>query len=621
MTDPNQNTATLTKAQAWFTRTGDNKEDIHRLINLIFDTQDNDDQLDEQGQLRQTTINGLIQAFLNGPETFPSIYAFVDAAWRLSDPDNDPPGTLADKYCQNRARKMASGLPGLPKVDETQFRAELRKLKIRNTCELGVFDEVCIVKNTAVWTDGIGEDIVVGFTAKTLSGDSYTILIRSVDPDATGQQIMQALWSVCDGQAAPVLTDLVNVTCFAVGGLPSGDSVVKSCQLLVELTNPQVRVHGTWLTASSQEVGTNKAIAVLADGTLCCTQYAAAAYDNFIAMMPQLPVSDQAFFNSAVAELKLPSVACTAGTVQLLQGNGLVVTSIRDCVVVGVRGAHQNTIYGAIVCGGSDTGTDTGEDLITTLLNLFDGNHAPLLTSLEHCKFFIFGGHGSLRCQRVLRQLLRELFERQLDVLGVRALLHADDVNLDKALMIKPDGRVVGTGFTPPEPEEKLNGVTLLGIDQLRGSAQISGYYEVGRAMNTDEYDQAWLMKNDGIWTDHMGPCVTVGFTGVHGVTGKRYNALVHSFNSLTRGPKLIEMLEKLPDYPELVNVGFFVIGGSPDDNHSQVKVVSVLQTIAQRKLTLIASCETISAEYKDMAKAVMITKDGRLFGAVYAAK
>ncbi|GIH07760.1 hypothetical protein Rhe02_58270 [Rhizocola hellebori] len=622
MSYPMQTNTIPSQGVPWFVPTGNRRADLQTVMELIIEAYDSDsDLMDGQAQFSSATLTGVGKAFMMGPQNFPSVSAFVNMCVQLSNLNTDPPDTLADLYCRWKADSMAEDLPKLPTIEEKEFRSELRRLRIRRTCKLTALDTVCIFKNAAVWTDGLGAHIVVGFTAKSLTQDHYTILIRVSDMQATGEQIMQKLWAVCDGQAAPKLSELVEVSYFAVGGSPKGDSISLSCQVLVQLGKPQLKVLGTWLTDDIHADAKHKAIAILADGQMCCTQYEANGFAAFRTKMELLPLSAPDFFGSVVTELKLPSVVCHAGAVQLLQGQGLVVTGIQDCVVVGVRGLHHNVIEGAIVCGGSDTGTDCGEDLLDSLLAIFDGTRAPLLTDMTYVKFFFYGGHYGGRGVTLRLELLCEFYERGLDLLGMLMLLHSSDADLVKALVIKPNGVVVGTGYPPDQERETLGGITLLDIEQLRGSAKVCGYYEVGKDFNDFEYNVAQCMPDDGIWTDHMGPCVTIGFTGVYPQTGKRCNALLHSLDPDARGGIIIKALQSLPDYHKLVNVGFFIVGGSPDNADSMTKIASVVQELNRLGLPLIGNWPTISEEHAGRAKAVMITKDGRLFGSIYQPK
>jgi hypothetical protein len=109
MTSSTPTTLILIAKPVWFVTTGDKQHDIHRLIDMIFEAQDGGALAGGVDRLRQTTLDGLGRAFAQGPASFPSIFAFVDAAWQLSDPENDQPGTLAGMYRQSRPRNLAGG--------------------------------------------------------------------------------------------------------------------------------------------------------------------------------------------------------------------------------------------------------------------------------------------------------------------------------------------------------------------------------------------------------------------------------------------------------------------------------------------------------------------------------
>lgn len=277
MTETSRTKLTLRTHPVWFEPTGARDDDLARLRNLIFDTHETDPLIDSQAQLRNTTLDGVRRAYGRGLATYPSIHAFVDACRRLSEPANDPPGTLADLYCQDRARVMSRQLPALPKLDPPRFRSELRRLKFRRHRLTGA-DTVCVVRNSAVWADGLGDEVVLGFTATSPGGDRYSVLIRSLEPGATGDQLMRALSSACDGQAIPSYTQLRDVTYFAVGGGLGGLPIVKSCLVLAQLIAQGHAVHGTWLATGGEDAGMHKAVAVLATGELRCTQYEPGAF-------------------------------------------------------------------------------------------------------------------------------------------------------------------------------------------------------------------------------------------------------------------------------------------------------------------------------------------------------
>jgi hypothetical protein len=162
--------------------------------------------------------------------------------------------------------------------------------------------------------------------------------------------------------------------------------------------------------------------------------------------------------------------------------------------------------------------------------------------------------------------------------------------------------------------------IPLTAIELLRASAEERKLYEVGKDGDTTEYDRVFVLQDGGMWTDHMGPCITVGMTAIH--NGTRYNAMIHSFGEFD-GANIIRTLQetfddtRAPAYGTLTHVGYFVMGGHPD-RPSWRKAEELLKALRDDNLPVLGVHLTNSYRYRGIAKAVLITADGQLLGTSY---
>lgn len=159
--------------------------------------------------------------------------------------------------------------------------------------------------------------------------------------------------------------------------------------------------------------------------------------------------------------------------------------------------------------------------------------------------------------------------------------------------------------------------------DDLR--ARAASLHEVGKGLKAEHYDRPWLMIDAGIWTDHMGPCITVGLTARSADRKLRYNALLHSLNFKVGGGEIIDSLvgvfnpqRGLPAYDSLVEVKWFVVGGSPDDISSVQKAVEVAEELRARNLPVLGAEFTTNTDHSQKTKAVMITAAGEVAWTIY---
>ena len=138
--------------------------------------------------------------------------------------------------------------------------------------------------------------------------------------------------------------------------------------------------------------------------------------------------------------------------------------------------------------------------------------------------------------------------------------------------------------------------------------------YELG----IKQYDKAFAWEGE-LWTDGMGPCITIGLTGTF--EGKRYNAMLHSQHPKARGPLLLEALQNpfgkggLPPLHKLKDVRYFAMGGSPD---SEEKATSILETFYKENLPVLGVTLTTDQASKDLAKSVHVTARGEVYFSQY---
>ncbi|PWV48326.1 hypothetical protein [Chitinophaga sp. S165] len=165
----------------------------------------------------------------------------------------------------------------------------------------------------------------------------------------------------------------------------------------------------------------------------------------------------------------------------------------------------------------------------------------------------------------------------------------------------------IGKGFSIKE----------LSYEELRELAKDAS--EIGPI----QYNAPFALINDGLWTDGMGPCITVAMTATS--EGKRYNALLHSMDLMAKGRTVIGAIIRLFDStPELVpfnqlkDINFFVAGG---DHSTAEKAESILEELARRKLPVAGRAIKSRVEDASLTKALVITAEGRVAYSMYNAK
>ncbi len=632
MTEPDRFTMTITTTQPWYVPVGNEDIDKGNLISMIFDLADSGGLQNAMNTMEQITIAGLTAAYYQGIPNYPTISDFVNACVQLSKPATDPPPTVVDLYCQRQVNAFEQTLnanTAIIQLGELNFRSNLRQMGVHRKGKITKSDSAFIVKNSVLWTDGLGSEIAVGFTALSPEGDRYTIVIRS-QIDVDGEQLIQKLQSVCDGEHAPYYDTLQAIQYFAVGGCFNGPSVRKAFLLSWQFLKQQLSCLGTYLGVANDQAGFHKAVAILKDGTMCCSSYQANSLQLYCQTIPQTEMVDFDTFSNGVRQANVVLLDCSRPQKCTFVSTGIGGTSILNSLVVGATASHSDKQYNVLICPPED---QDAEDTIDAIIACFDGTNFPVFTDVAEVKFFIVGGSPTRKSIQKVNEIAAEFRERRLIVLGVSVFQHVDDIGLIKSVVLTNHGHVICATRRPTDPTGGFSQITLMNIKALRKAANDSRYYEVGKGfaqMDYSEYDQPWCMIDTGIWTDHMGPCLTVGFTATwtdpQDSTQHRYNGMVHSMSFTINGSQLIVMLRSLfgrrgmPKFTDLDEISFFVVGGSSEPLAVK-KMNEVLTAMRTWGLRILGAFITTGAEFNGLTKAIMLTADGRLFASVYDSK
>ncbi len=136
------------------------------------------------------------------------------------------------------------------------------------------------------------------------------------------------------------------------------------------------------------------------------------------------------------------------------------------------------------------------------------------------------------------------------------------------------------------------------------------------------EYDATFVMPNGGIWTDGMGPCITVAMTGVCGDV--RVNALHHSFVTHYDPRKYPQVGEDIvvsikkgvesatgQPFSATKEQRFYVVGG---DKATAKKMASLLtEMLMFQELNVVGIADTTTEPGGASSKAVLITPEGNV--------
>jgi hypothetical protein len=135
------------------------------------------------------------------------------------------------------------------------------------------------------------------------------------------------------------------------------------------------------------------------------------------------------------------------------------------------------------------------------------------------------------------------------------------------------------------------------------------------------EYDKTFVTTGEGIWTDGMGPCITVAMTGLCGTV--RVNALHHSFVTHIRRDMYAKIGERIvADFKakvehatgrsisEIKDQRFYVVGGDTD---TAVKMEKLLTELLYERFNVMGVADTTSERPGASSKAVLITAEGEV--------
>jgi hypothetical protein len=144
-------------------------------------------------------------------------------------------------------------------------------------------------------------------------------------------------------------------------------------------------------------------------------------------------------------------------------------------------------------------------------------------------------------------------------------------------------------------------------------------------------YDTTHVKLGEGLWTDGMGPCITIAVTGVFEKPGDihekvekiRVNALHHSFAQhydQSKYPEIGQSIvkdieEKVANaigkpFSELKSPEIYVVGGDED---TAGKMEALLRTLISRKFHISGVIDKTNESSGSSSKALLIGADGRV--------
>jgi hypothetical protein len=168
-----------------------------------------------------------------------------------------------------------------------------------------------------------------------------------------------------------------------------------------------------------------------------------------------------------------------------------------------------------------------------------------------------------------------------------------------------------------------LAGLPRISMTLFDAQTRNAGMKEVGKDANYHEYDRAAAVVGEGVFTDHMGPCITVGLTALSADRSVRYNSILHSFGDDTGSGIMTKLHDRfdghngIPQYNTLTEVKYFVVGGAPEA-HSRKKADELLHELLNRKVTVLGVALTTHDSYQGRSKAVVVTADGQVYWTIY---
>ncbi len=179
--------------------------------------------------------------------------------------------------------------------------------------------------------------------------------------------------------------------------------------------------------------------------------------------------------------------------------------------------------------------------------------------------------------------------------------------------------------FVPPSNEaEILREVTPWPVTYeyiYRGATHL-------QALEVDEtmYDDLHYVKDASIWTDGMGPCITLVMTGrvLFGTKRGLYNVLFHSFSLTASGSEVVASFlfkysqRGLPALNEFSTCSFYVVGGNETSAEKALGIVSALK---EQSLPVAGTHLTTGESERGLTKAVLVSPQGQVYCAIYDSK
>lgn len=135
--------------------------------------------------------------------------------------------------------------------------------------------------------------------------------------------------------------------------------------------------------------------------------------------------------------------------------------------------------------------------------------------------------------------------------------------------------------------------------------------------VDANKWDKAVPSKN-GIYTDEMRPCITVGLTATTS-DGQPVSALFHNMRPAYNAAYILSKLQAAfgEEFKSFSSVKYFVVGGS---HESINKAVDILKTMEQMGLSVSGVKLTTTLEERHLIKSVVVTPTGEIRYAVSVA-
>jgi hypothetical protein len=615
--------------QPWFVPSGNETADVNRLVRLLCDELQNDtpdsDLFPQLGKLMKVaTRNGVILAYRQGMPGYANLMQFAVACAHLTWAQDD--SYTIEAYYQLEAIPNMCALHNPVKlVDAADFHPQVGQPG-QTQLNLDAPDQVACIVDGAIWADGITAGIVVGCTGLGPDGKRYTAMMHCV-ADRPGPTVIDELRARFDGGEAPAFPALQQVQYFAVGANAAPRSLRKAFQLVVELNGRVFQAARLRLMVPIHQRNMIKGILVTAQGEVRCTAYKLPV-QAWLDALPQIPEVPEATFYTSLGQTHATRAKTTNAIKPMIftaTNAALWADHTGPAVTVGLTAMsdQRNARFTVMLYS---TGKLSGAEVIGGLQGLFNGVQLPAYGTLKDVGYFIVGGDASATAVDKIDEVLTELRVKGLNVAGIKLATEPGPAVVSTAVLVAIDGTLSVTSRRIDQFLQAVNRlpqIRRLPERDFRDVVAMTGMREIGANFNAaGEWDRPWVVMDDGLWTDTMSSCITVGFTARCLDDNHRYNALLHSFGDMP-GWQIIDALQSKfdgagkPHYARLTDVRYYVVGGAPVPE-SVAKAGSVLQEIALRQLTLMGVGLTLPAADAGLAKAVLIGTDGKVLFTAY---